>query len=156
VKARRPSRRVSAGQCREPSLSSKSGLKPGGGAARYRQSKRFAAINRPQMIEPACRLSVIAQWVRVTRTGMKSPVVKRSIVVAGRKTSVSLEAAFWHGLKDIASTRGMRVYDIVTTIDLRRQHDNLSSAIRLFVLDHYRNQSLSHSQAVDLAGARVE
>jgi predicted DNA-binding ribbon-helix-helix protein len=72
---------------------------------------------------------------------MKSPVVKRSIVVAGHKTSVSLEDAFWRGLKDIASTRGMTLSDMVAAIDSRRQHGNLSSAIRLFVLDHYRNQS---------------
>jgi predicted DNA-binding ribbon-helix-helix protein len=72
---------------------------------------------------------------------MKSPVVKRSIVVAGHKTSVSLEDAFWRGLKDIASTRGMTLSDMVAAIDSRRQHGNLSSAIRLFVLEHYRNQS---------------
>ena len=71
---------------------------------------------------------------------MKSPVVKRSIVVAGHKTSVSLEDAFWRGLKDIASTRGTTLSDMVAAIDSRRQHGNLSSAIRLFVLDHYRNQ----------------
>jgi predicted DNA-binding ribbon-helix-helix protein len=72
---------------------------------------------------------------------MKSPVVKRSIVVAGHKTSVSLEDAFWRGLKDIASSRGMTLSDMVAAIDSHRQHGNLSSAIRLFVLDHYRNQS---------------
>ena len=72
---------------------------------------------------------------------MKSPVVKRSIVVAGHKTSVSLEDAFWRGLKDIASARGVTLSDMVAAIDSRRQHGNLSSAIRLFVLDHYRNQS---------------
>jgi predicted DNA-binding ribbon-helix-helix protein len=72
-------------------------------------------------------------------------------VVAGHKTSVGLEDAFWRGLKEIASTRGMTLYDTVATIDSRRQHANLSSAIRLFVLDHYRNKS--HSDAVDLAGA---
>jgi predicted DNA-binding ribbon-helix-helix protein len=69
---------------------------------------------------------------------MKSPVVKRSIVIAGHKTSVSLEDAFWVGLKDIATARGMTLSDLVATIDTGRQHGNLSSAIRLFVLDHYR------------------
>ena len=70
---------------------------------------------------------------------MKSPVVKRSIVIAGHKTSVSLEDAFWRGLKDIASGEGMTLSEMVATIDNGRKHGNLSSAIRLFVLDHYRN-----------------
>jgi predicted DNA-binding ribbon-helix-helix protein len=72
---------------------------------------------------------------------MKSPVIKRSIVIAGHKTSVSLEDAFWAGLKDIAAGRGLTLSELVATIDTRRQHGNLSSAIRLFVLDYYRNGS---------------
>lgn len=69
---------------------------------------------------------------------MKSPVIKRSIVIAGHKTSVSLEDAFWKGLKDIADDRNVTLSDLVSSIDTDRQHGNLSSAIRLFVLDHYR------------------
>jgi predicted DNA-binding ribbon-helix-helix protein len=71
---------------------------------------------------------------------MKSPVVKRSIVIAGHKTSVSLEDAFWKGLKEIAGERDMTLSELVASIDSDRRHGNLSSAIRLFVLDHYRNQ----------------
>jgi predicted DNA-binding ribbon-helix-helix protein len=73
---------------------------------------------------------------------MKSPVVKRSIVIAGHKTSVSLEDAFWRGLKEIAGGRDMTLSDLVSTIDSERRHGNLSSAIRLFVLDHYRSQTV--------------
>jgi predicted DNA-binding ribbon-helix-helix protein len=69
---------------------------------------------------------------------MKSPVVKRSIVIAGHKTSVSLEDAFWKGLRDIAIGRHMTLSDLVASIDAERRHGNLSSAIRLFVLDHYQ------------------
>jgi predicted DNA-binding ribbon-helix-helix protein len=69
---------------------------------------------------------------------MKSPVVKRSIVIAGHKTSVSLEDAFWQGLKQIAAERTMTLSDMVASIDTDRRHGNLSSAIRLFVLDYYR------------------
>jgi len=69
---------------------------------------------------------------------MKSPVVKRSIVIAGHKTSVSLEDAFWNGLKDIAIARHVTLSDLVASIDSDRRHGNLSSAIRLFVLDHYQ------------------
>ncbi|HXW24117.1 MAG TPA: ribbon-helix-helix domain-containing protein [Xanthobacteraceae bacterium] len=72
---------------------------------------------------------------------MKSPVVKRSIVIAGHKTSVSLEDAFWKGLKEIASGRNMTLSDLVATIDGGRRQGNLSSAIRLFVLDYYRAQA---------------
>jgi predicted DNA-binding ribbon-helix-helix protein len=72
---------------------------------------------------------------------MKSPVVKRSIVIAGHKTSVSLEDAFWKGLKDIAGGRDMTLSELVASIDTDRRHGNLSSAIRLFVLDYYRGQA---------------
>ena len=72
---------------------------------------------------------------------MKSPVVKRSIVIAGHKTSVSLEDAFWSGLKDIAASRNMTLSELVASIDTDRRQGNLSSAIRLFVLDHYRAQA---------------
>ena len=71
---------------------------------------------------------------------MKSLVAKRSIVAAGHKTSVSLEDAFWQGLKEIARGRNITLSELVAAIDSRRRHGNLSSAIRLFVLDFYRNQ----------------
>jgi predicted DNA-binding ribbon-helix-helix protein len=72
---------------------------------------------------------------------MRSPVVKRSIVIAGHKTSVSLEDAFWQGLKQIAAGRNLTLSDLVASIDHDRLQGNLSSAIRLFVLDHYRSRS---------------
>jgi predicted DNA-binding ribbon-helix-helix protein len=74
---------------------------------------------------------------------MKSPVVKRSIVIAGHKTSVSLEDAFWTALKEIAGGRDLTMSELVASIDKDRRHGNLSSAIRLFVLDHFRSQ-LNH------------
>jgi predicted DNA-binding ribbon-helix-helix protein len=78
---------------------------------------------------------------------MKSPVVKRSIVIAGHKTSVSLEDAFWQGLKQIASERDLTLSDMVATIDTDRRQGNLSSAIRLFVLDYYRARGHQRSNA---------
>ena len=83
---------------------------------------------------------------------MKSPVVKRSIVIAGHKTSVSLEDAFWKGLKEIAGGRDMTLSDLVAAIDSERQHGNLSSAIRLFVLDFYRQQLSGDSDKDDHEG----
>jgi predicted DNA-binding ribbon-helix-helix protein len=69
---------------------------------------------------------------------MKSPVVKRSIVIASHKTSVSLEDAFWVALKEIAAQRAITLSDLVASIDTDRRHGNLSSSIRIFVLDHFR------------------
>ena len=88
---------------------------------------------------------------------MKSPVVKRSIVIANHKTSVSLEDAFWKCLKEIAEIREMTLSDLVAAIDTARRHGNLSSAIRLFVLDHYRAQIVDGRDARDAsrAGARA-
>jgi predicted DNA-binding ribbon-helix-helix protein len=74
---------------------------------------------------------------------MKSPVVKRTTRINGRKTSVSLEDGFGNALNEIAATQKNRVSELVSIIEINggRQHANLSSAIRLFVLDHYRGKS---------------
>lgn len=69
---------------------------------------------------------------------MKSLVVKRSIAIDGHKTSVSLEEAFWNGLKEIAADRDLTLSELVTAINSERLNANLSSAVRLFVFDHYR------------------
>lgn len=79
-------------------------------------------------------------------THMKSPVVKRSIIIAGHKTSVSLEDAFWSGLKEIAHSQHMTLSNIVCDIDTHRHQGNLSSAIRLFVLDGLRNQHSGYAR----------
>jgi len=71
---------------------------------------------------------------------MKSTVVKRSIMLAGHKTSVSLEDPFWEGLKEIAKDQRKTLSDLVGSIDTNREHGNLSSALRLFVLNHYQAQ----------------
>lgn len=76
----------------------------------------------------------------LSRPAMTSRVVKRSIVLAGHKTSVSLEDAFWNGLREIAGERRIALSNLVAAIDRDRQLGNLSSAIRLFVLGFYRNQ----------------
>ncbi len=74
---------------------------------------------------------------------MKSPVVKRSIVVGGHKTSVSLEEAFWNCMKEISGESGKTLSELVSEIDGSRQQGNLSSAIRLFVLDYFRTDAQS-------------
>ena len=80
---------------------------------------------------------------------MKSPIAKRSIVIAGHKTSVSLEDAFWASVREIAKERGQTLSGLIGSIDSDRQHGgngNLSSAIRLFVLGFYLNQPAPQSR----------
>jgi predicted DNA-binding ribbon-helix-helix protein len=78
---------------------------------------------------------------------MQSPVVKRSIVIGGHKTSVSLEDEFWNGLKQVAAARSLTLSELVGTIDLNRKNANLSSTLRLFLLDYYRAQALRSESA---------
>jgi len=72
---------------------------------------------------------------------MKSANAKRSVVIARHKTSLSLEDAFWREMKKIASERDMSLSELVRSIDQSREHNNLSSAIRLFVLGYYMNDA---------------
>jgi predicted DNA-binding ribbon-helix-helix protein len=80
---------------------------------------------------------------------VKSLVLKRSVVIAGRNTSVSIEEGFWQSLKEIADERDMTLAKLIGKIDANREHANLSSAIRLFVLGVYRDR-------IDLAKDRTQ
>ena len=71
---------------------------------------------------------------------MKSLVIKRSIIFDGRRTSVSLEDVFWNALKGIAHNRSETLSHLITSIDADRKFANLSSALRLFVLEYYCDQ----------------
>jgi predicted DNA-binding ribbon-helix-helix protein len=71
---------------------------------------------------------------------MKSSNVRHAIAVSGRKTSVSLEDAFWNGFKEIAAARDMTLAELAGIIYADGQHTNLSSAIRLYVLGAYRDR----------------
>lgn len=71
---------------------------------------------------------------------MQSAIIKRSIIIDGHKTSVSLEDEFWNGLKEIGKVQKITLSSLVHDIDVRRVQGNLSSALRLFVLDHFRAQ----------------
>jgi predicted DNA-binding ribbon-helix-helix protein len=66
----------------------------------------------------------------------KSAIVKRSACIRGRKTSVSLEDAFWDYLKNVAVTRGTTPSALIAEIEAQDRDTNLSSAVRLFVLEH--------------------
>jgi len=78
------------------------------------------------------------------RVNLKSKITKRSVTIAGRKTSVSLEEEFWVGLKEVAAARNMGLFALVTAIRGERENLNLSSALRLAVLDFYRDQIEQH------------
>jgi len=67
---------------------------------------------------------------------LRSRVIKRSLVVGGHKTSVSLEDTFWVQLRSIAQKLNVHLSQLVGSIDSERQHNNLSSAIRLFVFEY--------------------
>jgi predicted DNA-binding ribbon-helix-helix protein len=67
-------------------------------------------------------------------------VVKRSIAIAGHATSISLEDPFWQALRLIAREQGISLAALVALIDGRRARTNLSSALRVHVLDHAQAQ----------------
>ncbi|MCX7338924.1 MAG: ribbon-helix-helix domain-containing protein [Hyphomicrobiales bacterium] len=72
----------------------------------------------------------------------RAGVVKRSISIAGHATSVSLEEPFWQALKQLGDDRGLSVAGLVAEIDGQRGHSNLSSALRVAVLDHLTKQTI--------------
>ena len=84
----------------------------------------------------------LMQGDHLADTTMKSSIVKRSVIIGGHKTSVSLEAPFWEGLRDIAEGRGMGVSSLLHAIDTGRDNANLSSAIRVYVFEYYRSLAL--------------
>jgi predicted DNA-binding ribbon-helix-helix protein len=63
---------------------------------------------------------------------------RRSISIGGRRTSVGLEGAFWFSLKEIAAAEDLSVSELVARINAGRRRPNLSSAIRIYILEHYR------------------
>lgn len=92
-------------------------------------------IEQAQPANPDARLDA--------ESARRFAVVKRSVVVDGHKTSVSLEDAFWTSLKDIATRRGITLSTQIAVIDEKRRTSNLSSAIRLFVLEHFQARAAS-------------
>ncbi|MDB5656936.1 MAG: hypothetical protein JWQ94_4549 [Tardiphaga sp.] len=77
-----------------------------------------------------------------------SSVAKRSVVIANHKTSVSIEDEFWASMKDIALSRRQTLSELLSEIDAGRQRGNLSSAVRLFVLAHYKKLAGDRQQVV--------
>ena len=78
---------------------------------------------------------------------MKSYIVKRSVVIGGHKTSISLEEPFWTALKQIAHAQHVTLSALVTQINDTREQSNLSSEIRVFVLRHSRSERMEMAKA---------
>ena len=72
---------------------------------------------------------------------MRSAITKRSVVIGGHKTSVSLEEPFWNAVRELASEQQVTVSNLLRQIDLARTQGNLSSAIRVYVLENVRSQA---------------
>jgi predicted DNA-binding ribbon-helix-helix protein len=72
---------------------------------------------------------------------MPGAIRKRSVLIAGHPTSITLEAAFWEDLRRVARGRGLSLNALIGSVDTAR-NGNLSSALRLFVLECYRRGEL--------------
>lgn len=79
---------------------------------------------------------------------MKTAIIKRSIVLHGHKTSVSLENEFWEGLREIADRNRTNVSNLVRQIDEARKNGNLSSAIRVYVFNQFRSRTTGEQPSV--------
>jgi len=72
---------------------------------------------------------------------MRASVAKRSVVIGGHKTSVSLEEPFWQAVREITDSRNITVSELLREIDRERRDANLSSAVRVFVLEYARQRA---------------
>ncbi|WP_230531012.1 ribbon-helix-helix domain-containing protein [Microvirga roseola] len=71
---------------------------------------------------------------------MGAGIVKRSVSIAGHRTSISLEEPFWEALREIAAQETLSIQALIGRIDAERGEQNLSSAIRVFVLTRFRGR----------------
>jgi predicted DNA-binding ribbon-helix-helix protein len=86
---------------------------------------------------------------------MRSAIIKRSVIVNGHRTSVSVEDAFWTELKFIARAKGVSLSDLITSIDRGKEAFNLSSALRVFVLRQCREATENQSVRAPTATTTV-
>ncbi len=84
----------------------------------------------------------------------RTTIKKRSVVVAGHATSLSLESEFWNALQEIARRRGISLNRLVATIDAEHR-GNLSSTLRVFVLDCCRHGELGPATRKPIVAASV-
>jgi predicted DNA-binding ribbon-helix-helix protein len=70
----------------------------------------------------------------------KSTNIKHSVTINGHRTSITLESAFWDSLKEIAAARNTSAGALIADID-KSQPENLSGALRVFILEFYKRQN---------------
>jgi len=110
---------------------------------RLRHRTRFVSADPKESVadHPQLSVGVGAEGVLTGKASMRSQVIKkRCVTIAGRRTSVTIEDEFWKGLREIADGWDQTLYGLIADIDAKRQSSNLSSALRLFVLQHYRDE----------------
>ena len=93
------------------------------------------------LLEELSMEAVLSTPDRKARRNPHSPVLKHSIRLAGNKTSISLENQFWDCLREIARGENIPVDTLIERIDTDRTRHNLSSAVRIFVLEHFRTRA---------------
>ena len=107
--------------------------------------KNQGVVQMPKSIMPSA--TPVSEARDPGHRALNSPVIKRSIIRNGHKSSVSLEDEFWEALREIAGREGVTVSALVGTIDHGPNRRNLSSAIRVFVLDRFRRNG-AHSPSI--------
>ena len=147
--------------CRQNSLGNSRRAQVAAERRRHRAFWFLFADNVPRLQRHPCtsvhagNLIYYGNGVGSSGAPMKSSIVKRSVVIGGHKTSVSLEEPFWIDLKEIACAQHVTLSALITKIDGTREQSNLSSAIRLFVLRHSRlAQSRGHYPRTASSSAR--
>jgi predicted DNA-binding ribbon-helix-helix protein len=80
--------------------------------------------------------------MKPARRRLQSSIPKRSIIVGGKQTSISLEG-FWEALRQIVKERQTTLHDLFTTINAERRDANLASAVRVYILAHFQNQTVA-------------
>ena len=81
--------------------------------------------------------------------------VKRSLTLKGHRTSVSLEDEFWAAFREIAAGKNRPINDLAAEIDVARGlQTGLASAIRLYVLDHYRSEDANRHKTIEIPKAQ--
>ena len=76
-----------------------------------------------------------------------SSLINRNVVVAGRRTSIRLEAATWDALFEIERREGLSVHEVCTEVDARRSESSLTSGLRVYILKFYREAATSSGHA---------
>ena len=105
-------------------------------SARRPSAKRAPSANAPSARSKAIAASRTAKSDDDGAAARRTAIVKRSLTIAGHRTSVSLEEAFWRRLKALAAARRRSLGAMIAEIDAAREGANLSSAIRVFVLEN--------------------